>query len=78
MTNRRNRPPSPAQQAVVELLREGLTNAAIADRLGVTVGAVEHHVTRLYRKVGLRGHPGRSGRAELVRRLDGQGDPGPS
>ncbi|MEU6173158.1 AAA family ATPase [Streptantibioticus parmotrematis] len=38
---------------VVTLVRSGLTNAQVADRLHVTVKAVEAHLTRAYRKLGV-------------------------
>lgn len=55
---------TPAEWRVVELVRHGLTNPAIARRLGVSVDAVKYHVANALLKLGL------SGRAEL-RRWDG-------
>jgi DNA-binding CsgD family transcriptional regulator len=34
---------------------EGQSNAAIGDRLGVSTRAVEYHLTKAYRKLGVRG-----------------------
>jgi DNA-binding NarL/FixJ family response regulator len=39
---------------VLELLRHGLTNPEIADRLFISRKTVEHHVSRLLAKLGLR------------------------
>jgi DNA-binding CsgD family transcriptional regulator/tetratricopeptide (TPR) repeat protein len=42
------------QLAVLELLREGMTNAEIADRLVVSVRTVDHHVAAVLDKLGVR------------------------
>jgi DNA-binding NarL/FixJ family response regulator len=41
------------EREVLELMAEGLTNRAIADRLVVTDRAVERHVTSIFSKLGL-------------------------
>ncbi|MFI8831519.1 AAA family ATPase [Streptomyces afghaniensis] len=50
---------SRAEHRVAQLAREGLTNREISEQLGVTPSTVEQHLTRIYRKLGVRG------RAEL-------------
>jgi DNA-binding NarL/FixJ family response regulator len=41
------------QIEVLQLLQQGLDNAAIAQRLGLSVKTVENHLTRLYRQLNL-------------------------
>lgn len=53
----RGRPPhpdvlTPAEWRVLELVREGLPNAEIANRLGIAVTTVKTHVTRILAKTG--------------------------
>jgi len=53
----RGRPPhpdqlTPAEWRVVEAVRHGLTNAAIAGRMGVSLDAVKFHVSAALRKLG--------------------------
>lgn len=62
----RGRPPhgdllTPAEWRVVEAVRHGLSNPAIAARLGVGVDAVKYHVGNALQKLGL------TSRAELRR-----------
>ena len=45
---------TPRQLAVLGLLREGLTNAEIADRLVLSVRTVDHHVAAVLDKLGVR------------------------
>ena len=44
---------TPKEREVLSLMAEGLSNQGIADRLVVTVAAVERHVTAIFRKLGL-------------------------
>jgi DNA-binding NarL/FixJ family response regulator len=44
---------SPREREVMELIAEGRSNQAIADRLFVTLRAVEKHVTNIFEKLGL-------------------------
>jgi DNA-binding NarL/FixJ family response regulator len=44
---------STREREVLELMAEGLSNAAIADRIVVTERAVEKHVTSIFQKLGL-------------------------
>ncbi|MFJ7995809.1 LuxR C-terminal-related transcriptional regulator [Streptomyces sp. NPDC096310] len=58
------RPPDPltaGQRRVARLAAAGRSNRLIAEELSLTVGTVEQHLTRIYRKLGIRN------RAELVR-----------
>ena len=55
---RRGRPPhpdilTPREWEVLALLRDGLTNEAIADRLGVTHAAAKYHVSEILSKLGV-------------------------
>jgi DNA-binding NarL/FixJ family response regulator len=45
---------TPREREVLALMAEGRTNAAIAERLVVTGGAVEKHVASIFGKLGLR------------------------
>jgi DNA-binding CsgD family transcriptional regulator/tetratricopeptide (TPR) repeat protein len=45
---------TPRQLAVLGLLREGMTNAEIADRLVLSVRTVDHHVAAVLDKLGVR------------------------
>lgn len=44
---------TPREREVLEAMAEGLGNKQIADRLVVSVGAVERHVTAIFEKLGL-------------------------
>ena len=44
---------TPRERSVLELMAQGLSNAAVAGRLVVTEGAVEKHVTSIFGKLGL-------------------------
>ncbi len=45
---------SVAERRVAELVTAGLGNREVAARLGVSVKAVEQHLTRIYRRLGVR------------------------
>lgn len=49
---------SPRQQQVVELLAEGMTNAQIGARLGITERTVKAYAQELYEKLGVRNRAG--------------------
>lgn len=58
MEVRRGRPPhpgpvTPAEERVLQLVREGLTNGEIAVRLGLTLNTVKYHVGNLLAKAGV-------------------------
>jgi DNA-binding NarL/FixJ family response regulator len=44
---------SPREASVLELVAEGRSNKAIAERLGTTQGAVQKHVSAIFNKLGL-------------------------
>ena len=48
---------TPRERDVLSLMAEGRSNTAIAERLVVTIGAVERHVTNIFGKLGLRSVP---------------------
>ena len=48
---------TPREREVLALMAEGRSNTAIADRMVVTVGAIENHVTAVFDKLGLRREP---------------------
>lgn len=58
MASKRGRPPypdvlTPAEWRVVDGVREGCTNAEIAETLGVSVNTVRYHVSNILSKIGL-------------------------
>ena len=66
---------TPRQREVVALVAEGLSNGEVADRLDVSVKAVEKHVSAALRRSGARSrldlaHGWASGSVELVVRED--------
>jgi DNA-binding CsgD family transcriptional regulator len=73
----RNRPStgwaslSPSEAEVVELIREGTSNAEIAARLYISPRTVQSHLTRIYAKLGVKG---RTALAVLPRDNDRQND----
>jgi len=57
-----------AEQRVAELVAEGLTNRAIAERLAYSVKTIEAYLSRIYGKTGC------SNRVELARHLAASGN----
>lgn len=58
MTSRRGRPPhddllTPAEWRTVHSVRHGMTNAAIAERRGISLDAVKFHVANAISKLGV-------------------------
>jgi DNA-binding NarL/FixJ family response regulator len=56
---------SPREQEIVQLIVSGLSNLEAANRLGITEATVKAHLTRIFRKLALRG------RAQLTARYHG-------
>jgi DNA-binding CsgD family transcriptional regulator len=54
---------SPRERDVLELVAEGLTNEAIAERLVLSVRTVERHLSNVYVKLGVSGKAGRAAAA---------------
>jgi DNA-binding NarL/FixJ family response regulator len=48
---------TPREREVLALIAEGRSNAAIAEELVITVGAVENHVTAIFDRLGLHARP---------------------
>ena len=44
---------SPRERSVLELLAEGRSNKAIGERLAITQGVVQKHVSTIFNKLGL-------------------------
>ena len=44
---------SPRERSVLELVAEGRSNRAISERLAITQGAVQKHVSTIFNKLGL-------------------------
>jgi DNA-binding NarL/FixJ family response regulator len=44
---------TPRERDVLELMAEGLSNAGIAERLVVSLGAVEKHISNVFTKLDL-------------------------
>jgi DNA-binding NarL/FixJ family response regulator len=44
---------TPREREVLQLIAEGLSNPAIADRMGITLRSAEKHVSRVFSKLGL-------------------------
>jgi DNA-binding CsgD family transcriptional regulator len=61
---------SPRELEVLGLVAEGLTNAAVADRLCLSVRTVERHLANIYAKLRV---SGKAGRAAAAARFAEQG-----
>ena len=57
---------SPREREVLELMAQGRSNRAIADRLVVTMSAVEKHVTAIFDKLGIDRSSAQHGRVLAV------------
>ena len=57
---------SPREREVLELMAQGMTNAAIAGRLVVSDGAVEKHIGNIFAKLGLEPRPEEHRRVRAV------------
>jgi DNA-binding NarL/FixJ family response regulator len=57
---------TPRERDVLALMAEGKSNAGIAEALGVTLAAVEKHVTRIFTKLELGHEPGEHRRVLAV------------
>jgi DNA-binding NarL/FixJ family response regulator len=60
---------TPREREVLGLMAEGLSNPGIAERLVVSVAAVEKHATRIFEKLGVAGERGVDRRVMAVLRL---------
>ncbi len=60
---------SPRQFEVLELVAEGLTNTAIAHRLGIADRSVDNHVSTIYQALAISADGERNPRVEAVRRF---------
>jgi len=58
---------SSRQRQVLSLIAEGLTNAAIAERLDLASRSVDNHINSVYAALGLSGHDGTNPRVQAVR-----------
>jgi DNA-binding NarL/FixJ family response regulator len=57
---------SPREREVLELMAQGMTNAAVATRLVVSAGAVEKHIGNIFAKLGLEPRPEQHRRVRAV------------
>jgi DNA-binding NarL/FixJ family response regulator len=46
-------PLTPREREVLQLVAEGLSNRAVAERLGITLGSTEKYVSGIFTKLGL-------------------------
>ncbi len=78
MEEPRAAPLTPAQERIAALVREGRTNREAAELLGLSEKTIEWHLSRVYRKRGLRSRTelavllaGNPTREEMSRRPSG-------
>jgi len=79
----RTRPPQEAaeplltsrQMEILVLLGEGLQKKEIADRLKISYGTVDDHITHIYEKLGVRNAAGAVNKAHLLRLFPTHGNP---
>ena len=50
----RNRPLTPREQQVAELVAKGMKNREIAETLGIATGTVKIHLMHIFEKTGIR------------------------
>jgi len=58
---------SPRQREVLGLVAEGLTNAAIAEELGLSPRSIDAHLNAVYAELGIQARQDRNPRVEAVR-----------
>lgn len=49
---------TPQEEQIAALVAEGATNSAVARELSLSTKTVEYHLTRIYRKLGVRTRQG--------------------
>jgi DNA-binding NarL/FixJ family response regulator len=57
---------------VLALIRQGARNAEIAERLVLSIKTVDHHVSAILRKLGVRDRAAARRAAEAIRLEDGE------
>ncbi len=65
---------SKGEHRVMEVIAEGLSNSAAAERLGLSQRTIENHLSSILRKLGERGRPDHDGRVmAILRYLEADG-----
>lgn len=57
---------APRQRQLVDLVADGCKNPEIADIMGITVGSTKAILSRMYKRLGLRGWGSPRGRLEQI------------